>query len=67
LLRNRPALPVFREQQKWRSMTRKAVLGLFLSRRRFLSHRLLVDNAAIAEAGRITPLCAYPWIPAVNV
>ncbi len=51
----------------------------FPFRRSFLSHRLLDDKDAIAdtacsawnrllaEAGRITPLCSYPWIPAVNV
>jgi len=45
---------------------------------RFLSHRLLDDYDAIvtaacnawnrlaAEAGRITSLCSYPWIPTVN-
>jgi hypothetical protein len=45
---------------------------------RFLSHRLLDDYEAIvdaactawnhllAEAGRITSLCAYPWIEAIN-
>ena len=45
---------------------------------RFLSHRLLADYDAIAnaacaawnrlcaEAGRITSLCSYPWIPKVK-
>ena len=45
---------------------------------RFLSHRLLADYDAIvdatcsawnrlcAEAGRLTALCSYPWIPKVN-
>jgi transposase len=45
---------------------------------RFLSHRLLDDydaivtaackawNRLVAEAGRITSLCSYPWIPKVN-
>ncbi len=45
---------------------------------RFLSHRLLVDydaiadatcvawNRLVAEAGRIKSLCSYPWIPQVN-
>ncbi len=57
----------------------QAIRGLFPFRRRFLSHRLLDDNDAIAdaagsawnkllaEADRITPLCSYPRIPAVNV
>ncbi len=46
---------------------------------RFLSHRLLNDYDAIvdatctawnrlkAEAGRITSLCSYPWIPRVKI
>ena len=45
---------------------------------RFLSHRLHADYDAIAdaasqawsrlvaEAGRITSLCSYPWIPGVK-
>jgi transposase len=45
---------------------------------RFLSHRLLDDydaivtaactawNRLVAEAGRITSLCSYTWIPQVN-
>ena len=45
---------------------------------RFLSHRLLADYEAIADAacnawnrlltqaGRIKSLCSYPWIPQVN-
>ena len=45
---------------------------------RFLSHRLLDDcdaivtaacnawNRLVAQAGRITSLCSYPWIPTVN-
>ena len=45
---------------------------------RFLSHRLLADYDAIADAaciawnrlcaevGRITSLCSYPWIPKVR-
>ena len=45
---------------------------------RFLSHRLHADYDAIveaacqawnrlkSEAGRITSLCSYPWIPKVN-
>jgi putative transposase len=45
---------------------------------RFLSHRLLADydaiadaackawNRLVAEAGRIKSLCSYPWIPAVK-
>ncbi len=45
---------------------------------RFLSHRLLDDydaiadaacnawNRLLAEAGRITSLCSYPWIPQVR-
>ena len=46
---------------------------------RFLSHRLLADydaiadaaskawNRLVAEAGRLTSLCSYPWIPGVEV
>ena len=45
---------------------------------RFLSHRLLADYDAIADAacnawnrlcaevGRLTSLCSYPWIPQVK-
>jgi transposase len=45
---------------------------------RFLSHRLLADydaiadaaskawNQLVAEAGRLTSLCSYPWIPGVK-
>ena len=45
---------------------------------RFLSHRLLADydaiadaasqawNRLVAEAGRLTSLCSYPWIPGVK-
>ena len=45
---------------------------------RFLSHRLLADYDAIADAacnawnrlcaevGRLTSLCSYPWIPQVR-
>jgi hypothetical protein len=45
---------------------------------RFLSHRLLADynaiadaacsawNRLVAEAGRIKSLCSHPWIPQVN-
>jgi len=45
---------------------------------RFLSHRLLADYDAIADAacnawnrlcaevGRITSLCSYPWLPQVR-
>lgn len=52
-------------------------LWLYL-KERFLSHRLLADYEAIvdaacaawnrlrAEIGRITSLCAYPWIIAVK-
>lgn len=50
---------------------------LFL-KERFLSHRLHADydaiadaaarawNHLVAEAGRITSLCSYPWIPKVK-
>ena len=52
-------------------------LWLYL-KERFLSHRLLADYDAIAnaaclawnslraEVGRITSLCSYPWIPKVK-
>ncbi len=52
---------------------------LYLKERFFLSPRLLDDydaivtaacnawNRLLAEAGRITTLCSYPWIPQVNV
>jgi hypothetical protein len=45
---------------------------------RFLSHRLLDDydaiadaackawNTLVAEVGRIKSLCSYPWIPRIN-
>jgi transposase len=47
-------------------------------KQRFLSHRLLADYEAIADAacnawnrlcaevGRLTSLCSYPWIPQVR-
>jgi transposase len=53
-------------------------LWLYL-KERFLSHRLHPDYEAIvdaacdawkrllAEAGRITSLCSYPWIPRVGI
>jgi DDE superfamily endonuclease len=33
---------------------------------RFLSHQLLSDQGAIADAGRIASLSSYPWIPKVE-